>query len=81
MNGITVNIPSYRVKVGDVISVRPKSKNIEVVTDSIANAPRTKYKWLEIEPKARTGKFLYEPTMEEIPVNINVQLIIELYSK
>ena len=81
VNGITVNIPSYRVKVGDVISVRPKSKNIEVVTDSIANAPRTKYKWLEIEPKARTGKFLYEPTMEEIPENINVQLIIELYSK
>lgn len=81
VNGITVNIPSYRVKVGDVISVRPKSKNIEVVTDSIANAPRTKYKWLEIEPKARTGKFLYEPKMEEIPENINVQLIIELYSK
>ena len=81
VNGITVNIPSYRVKVGDLISVRPKSKNIEVVTDSIANAPRTKYKWLEIEPKARTGKFLYEPTMEEIPENINVQLIIELYSK
>ena len=81
VNGITVNIPSYRVKVGDVISVRPKSRNIEVVTESIANAPRTKYKWLEVEPKERTGKYLYEPTMEEIPENINVQLIIELYSK
>ena len=81
VNGITVNIPSYRVKVGDVISVRPKSKNIEVVTESIANAPRTKYKWLEVEPKERTGKYLYEPTMEKIPENINVQLIIELYSK
>ena len=76
-----MNIPSYRVKVGDVISVRPKSKNIEVVIDSIANAPRTKYKWLEVESKERTGKYLYEPTMEEIPENINVQLIIELYSK
>ena len=81
VNGITVNIPSYRVKVGDVISVRPKSKNNEVVIDSIANAPRTKYKWLEVESKERTGKYLYEPTMEEIPENINVQLIIELYSK
>lgn len=81
VNGITVNIPSYRVKVGDVISVRPKSKNIEVVIDSIANAPRTKYKWLEVESKERTGKYLYEPTMDEIPENINVQLIIELYSK
>ena len=81
VNGITVNIPSYRVKVGDIISVRPKSRNIEVVTESIANAPRTKYKWLEVEPKERTGKYLYEPAMEEIPENINVQLIIELYSK
>ena len=66
---------------GDVISVRPKSKNMEVVTESIANAPSTKYKWLEVEPKERTGKYLYEPTLAEIPENINVQLIIELYSK
>ena len=81
VNGSTVNIPSYAVKEGDVISLRPKSRDLEVVTDSLSNAPRTKYKWLEIEPKTKSGKFLYAPTMEEIPENINVQLIIELYSK
>ena len=59
VNGITVNIPSYCVKVGDVISVQPTSRDIAVVTESIANAPRTKYKLLEVEPKERTGKYLY----------------------
>ena len=81
VNGSTVNIPSYVVKPGDVISLRPKSRNLEVVEDSLSNAPRSKYKWVETDPKSRTGKFLYEPTMEEIPENINVQLIVELYSK
>lgn len=81
VNGSTVNIPSYHVKPGDVIAMRPKSRNLEVVEDSLSNAPRSKYKWVETDPKSRSGKFLYEPTMEEIPENINVQLIVELYSK
>ncbi|MBO6537738.1 MAG: 30S ribosomal protein S4 [Balneolaceae bacterium] len=81
VNGQTVNIPSYVVKPGDVISLRPKSRNLEVVDDSLSSAPRSKYKWVEIDAKSRSGKFLYVPPMEEIPENINVQLIIELYSK
>jgi small subunit ribosomal protein S4 len=81
VNGSTVNIPSYHVKSGDVISLRPKSRDLEVVDDSLSNAPRNKYKWVEIDPKSKSGKFLYEPTLEEIPENINVQLIVELYSK
>ena len=81
VNGGTVNIPSYVVKPGDVISLRPKSRDLEVVDDSLSSAPRNKYKWVETDAKLRSGKFLYEPTLEEIPENINVQLIIELYSK
>ncbi len=81
VNGHTVNIPSYAIKAGDVISLRPKSRDLEVVDTSLTNAPRNKYKWVEIDSKLRTGKFLYTPTMEEIPENINVQLIVELYSK
>lgn len=81
VNGSTVNIPSYVVKPGDVISLRPKSRNLEVVEDSLSSAPRNKYKWVETDPKSKSGKFLYEPTLEEIPENINVQLIVELYSK
>lgn len=81
VNGSTVNIPSYVVKPGDVISLRPKSRDLELVQDSLSTAPRNKYKWVEIDPKSKSGKFLYEPTLEEIPENINVQLIVELYSK
>jgi len=81
VNGHTVNIPSFAVKPGDVIALRPKSRDLEVVSTSLANATRNKYKWVEVDAKMRTGKFLYEPTMEEIPENINVQLIVELYSK
>ena len=81
VNGEVVNIPSYQLKPGDVIAVRPKSKNLEVIEDALQHAPTSKYKWLEIDKKAKTGKFLNNPSMEEIPENINVQLIVELYSK
>jgi small subunit ribosomal protein S4 len=81
VNGQVVNIPSYEVKPGDVISLRPKSKNLQLVTETLESYSTSKYKWLETDKKSRTGKFLNLPVMEEIPENINVQLIIELYSK
>jgi len=81
VNGQVVNIPSYQLKPGDVVSVRPKSKNLEVINESLQHAPSSKYKWVEIDKKDMKGKFLNKPEMEEIPENINVQLIVELYSK
>ncbi|WP_018128571.1 30S ribosomal protein S4 [Balneola vulgaris] len=81
VNGGVVNIPSFVVKPGDVISLRPKSRNLEVVDDALSGSSRSKYKWVETDVKSRTGKMLYVPTFEEIPENINVQLIVELYSK
>lgn len=81
VNGEVVNIPSYQMKPGDTVSVRPKSRNLEVIEDSLAYAPKSKYKWVEIDKKSKSGKFLNYPAMEEIPENINVQLIVELYSK
>lgn len=81
VNDQVVNIPSYQLKPGDVISVRPKSKNLEVIEESLAHSPTSKYKWIEIDKKSKSGKFLNYPSLEEIPENINVQLIVELYSK
>lgn len=81
VNGIVVNIPSYEVKPGDIISIRPKSKNLSVITESLESSSRKKYKWLEVDKKLLTGKFLAFPEIDEIPENINVQLIVELYSK
>jgi|SRR5699024_264707 len=81
VNGGIVNIPSYQLKAGDVISVRPKSKNLEVINDALEYAPTRKYQWLETDKKSMKGKFLHYPEKEDIPENINVQLIVELYSK
>ncbi len=81
VNGQVVNIPSYQIKPGDVVSIRPKSKNLELVNSSLDSYSTNKYKWIETDKKSKTGKFLQLPAMEEIPENINVQLIIELYSK
>lgn len=81
VNGQVVNIPSYQLKPGDVISIRPKSKNLQLITETLESYSTNRYKWLETDKKSKTGKFLNLPVMEEIPENINVQLIIELYSK
>lgn len=81
VNGEVVNIPSFQVEPGDVVSVRPKSKTLDVINESLQHAPTSKYKWIETDKKDKKGKFLNMPEIEEIPENINVQLIVELYSK
>ena len=79
LNGEVCNIPSAIVKPGDVISVRERSRSLEVITRSAASAAR--YSWIEFDPKTLTGKYLNVPVREEIPETINEQLIVELYSK
>ncbi|MDZ7755456.1 30S ribosomal protein S4 [Rhodohalobacter sp.] len=81
VNGQVVNIPSYQIKSGDVVTIRPKSRDLDLITETLQSYSTSKYKWLETDKKTKTGKFLNVPVMEEIPENINVQLIIELYSK
>jgi len=81
VNGDVVNIPSYLLKPGEVIAVREKSKSLELIEDSLAARGGKKFSWLEFETSTLTGKFVTYPTRDEIPENINVQLIVELYSK
>ena len=80
VNGNVVNIPSYSLKVGDIVSVREKSKSLEVIVGSLAGS-KSRYAWLEWDGAAMAGKFLQRPEREEIPENIKEQLIVELYSK
>ncbi len=79
LNGEVCNIPSALVRPGSTIAVRERSKSLEVITASVASAP--KYSWLEFDQNTLTGKYLNVPVREEIPENINEQLIVELYSK
>lgn len=80
VNGALVNVPSYTLKPSDVVSVRERSKSLQVITDSIANN-RSRYSWLEWDGSAMAGKFLNVPERADIPENIKEQLIVELYSK
>jgi len=79
VNGQIVNIPSYSIKVGEVIAVREKSKSLEKVTLSLAN--RTSYDWLDWNSSEMSGEMKITPTRDQIPENIKEQLIVELYSK
>jgi small subunit ribosomal protein S4 len=81
VNGSVVNIPSYALKAGDVVSVREKSKSLEVITESVSGSARSRYAWLEWDAATMSGKFLQKPEREEIPENIKEQLIVNLYSK
>ena len=81
VNGQVVNIPSFRLKPGDLVGVREKSKSLQAVTDSLASSLTKKYGWMEWDADKMEGKFMNLPTREEIPENIQEQLIVELYSK
>lgn len=80
VNGNSVNIPSYQVKPGDVIELKAKSKvNESVIGLTRGKNPATN--WIDYNEKEYKGTFLAAPERENIPENINVQLIVELYSK
>jgi small subunit ribosomal protein S4 len=81
VNDVIVNIPSYTVKVGDIVGVREKSKSLEVISDSLARKSSKKYPWIEWNESEMSGKYISLPQRDEIPENIQEQLIVELYSK
>ena len=80
VNGKITNIPSFMLVPGDVVAVREKSKNLEVISDSLASNNKS-FSWLEWNSEKVEGKFLNYPSREEIPENIKENLIVELYSK
>ena len=81
VNGRVVNIPSYLMRNGDLITVREKSQSLEAITESLSTHSANKYNWLEWDQSLMTGKFNNVPEREDIPENIQEQLIVELYSK
>ena len=80
VNGSVVNIPSFSLKPGDIISVREKSKSLECITNSLS-VNKEIVEWLEWNPDNMIGKYLIFPERSQIPENIQEQLIVELYSK
>lgn len=80
VNGNLVNIPSYHVKPGDVISVREKSKSLQVIENALAGNKNV-YEWLTWNNDTLQGTFVTVPQRLQIPEIIKEQLIVELYSK
>jgi small subunit ribosomal protein S4 len=80
VNGELVNVPSYTLKPGDVISVREKSRSLEPIVNSISGSVN-KYPWMDFDKSTMTGKYMNRPERSQIPENIKEQLIVELYSK
>jgi small subunit ribosomal protein S4 len=80
VNGEIVNVPSYHLKPGDKVAVREKSKSVEAINSSLANASRV-YEWIIWNNDTKEGTFVTVPQRLQIPENIKEQLIVELYNK
>ena len=82
VNGKRVDIPSYRVKAGDVVSLRDKSKSSTKFKDNIEQTNgRVVPMWLEMNKEQISAKIVRMPTIEDIDYEVAPHLIVELYSK
>ena len=82
VNGQKVNIPSFLVKVGDVISINEKSReNVKIKSVLESNSGRVVPKWLELNSEKLEAKKLALPAREDIDLDVQETLIVELYSK
>ena len=82
VNGKRVDIPSYRVRPGDLVSVAPKAKEMLVIKSALVSNERMQVPaWLEVDIEKLQGSVLSLPNRDQIDLDINEQLIVELYSK
>ncbi len=82
VNGKCVNIPSFQVKPEDVVAVREKSRNQARIQDSLTVAEQIGFpEWVDVDVGKMEGVFKAVPDRDELPPDINEQLVVELYSK
>jgi small subunit ribosomal protein S4 len=82
VNGKRVNIPSYRLRPGDEISLAAKARDLTVVKAAIISSARVEVPaWLQVDVEKLQGKVLALPTRDQIDLPVREQLIVELYSK
>ena len=80
VNGEVVNVPSFQLKAGDVISIKEKDKANTSITSQF-RGKNQKFNWLDWNETEMKGTFVAYPERESVPENIKEQLIVELYSK
>ena len=80
--GDVCDIPSAQMRLGQQVSIRPKSRNIPMVAEAVKNAVRReRLPFVEVDDQTLTGKLIAEPQLSDLPVPIQENLIVELYSK
>lgn len=80
VNGRRVNVPSYMTKPGDVIEVAEKSRQLEVIHESLRRA-RESVPWISVDKANLTGSITESPSRDDIPTLVEEQLVIEFYSR
>lgn len=81
LDGKVVNIPSAQVKPGQKISIRERDRNMKVVVEALMHPTSGPYDWLSFDEPSKTGVYLRQPEPAEVPESIDVQSIVELYSR
>ena len=83
VNGKSVNIPSYRVKEGDVVEIRPKSRQLALVLEAVSLAERDVPDYLEVDHSRMTAKLVRQPGLSDVPYPVVMEpnLIVEFYAK
>jgi small subunit ribosomal protein S4 len=82
VNGKKVNVPSYQIKIGDEITIREKSKNVQAIGDAMeAVVRRSVPQWLEMDKAQMKGEVKNFPVRDDLTMPMQEQLIVELYSK
>ena len=82
VNGKSVNIPSYQVKLSDVVSIREKARKQQRILDSLALVDQYGFPgWVEVDTAKMEGTLKALPDREDLPPDVNEQLVVELYSK
>ena len=82
VNGQKVNIASYRCKIGDVVEVRERSRNMALVLEAIQSSEREFTDYVEVDAKGLSAKFIRVPELSEVPYTVKMEpnLVIEYYS-
>ena len=80
LNNKRVNIPSIRLKVGDEVVIRAKSKNIPIVVDTLKQPALDRPEWLEWDAQIAQAKVSHYPAAEDVPFPVDLQLVVEFYA-
>ena len=81
LDGKVVNIPSVQVKPGQKVGIRERDREMKVVVEALLHPSNAAYDWLEFDESTKTGTYLRQPEPAEVPESIDIQSIIELYSR